>query len=194
MKTIWARCIQSWLGRRDIVLAGLLSVLAASVGGAWQCTGQQYSHSSDLWHLSLHLCSPCRCLLLLVLCPLSVHVPCMLVLILCPCFACRSAGPPSQPQRPPQPRSRQAADPFADSGSLQAVPAHQQPADPFAEPGSSMPARQVPGQQAGTDDFLDMFQGPAAAPSGARPGAAAAPTGGGDDDLLGGFAGSLGES
>ena len=57
-----------------------------------------------------------------------------------------------------------------------------------------MPARQVPAQEAGTDDFLDMFQGAAAPPSGARAGAAAATAGSREDDLLGGFAGSLGES
>ena len=151
-------------------------------------------------------CGACRCTWIgpchlhagadsvpMVLCPVPVHVTCMLVLILCPISACRSAGPPSQPQRAPQSRSRQAADPFADGGNLQAGPAHRQPADPFAEAGSSMPARQVPAQQAGTDDFLDMFQGATAPPLGARATAAAVTTGGEDDDLLGGFAGSLGE-
>ena len=124
------------------------------------------------------------------------HGPCCLHagLTLCPTSLCRSAGPPSQLQRGPQSRSRQAADPFADSGDLPAAPQHKQPGDPFAEAGSGMPARQVPAQEAGTDDFLDMFQGAAAPPSGVRAGAAAGTAGGDDDDLLGGFAGSLGES
>ena len=52
----------------------------------------------------------------------------------------------------------------------------------------------MPARQAGTDDFLDMFQGAAVPPSGSGAGAAAVTTGGEDDDLLGGFAGSLGES